>query len=49
VRKRGTKNVHISAGEQKQLKKPIDAPAWMLDKIWKPNVKKVRVEALADL
>lgn len=32
--------------EQKQVKKPKGAPAWMPDKIWKPIVKKVGVEKL---
>ncbi|MHB8120364.1 MAG: non-histone chromosomal MC1 family protein [Methanothrix sp.] len=27
-----------------QVDKPKGAPAWMMDKIWKPNVNKVGVE-----
>jgi hypothetical protein len=46
LRERGTKKVHISTGERKQVKKPKGAPAWIPDKIWKPFVKKVGVEML---
>ena len=46
LRERGTKKVHMFAGERKQVKKPKSAPAWMPDKIWKPIVKKIGVEKL---
>jgi len=46
LRERGTKKVHMFAGERKQVKKPKDAPAWMPDKIWKPIVKKIGIEKL---
>jgi Non-histone chromosomal protein MC1 len=49
LRERGTKKVHIFTGERKQVKKPKGAPAWMPDKIWKPFVKKVGVEMLAEV
>ena len=49
LRERGTKKVHIFTGERKQLKKPAGAPAWMPEKIWKPNVKKIGTEKLDDL
>jgi hypothetical protein len=44
LRERGTKKVHMFAGERKQVKK--GAPAWMPDKIWKPIVKKIGIEKL---
>ena len=46
LRERGTKKVHIFTGERIQIDKPKSAPAWMGDKIWKPQVKKVGVEKL---
>lgn len=46
LRERGTKKVHIFTGERVQVDKPKGAPAWMKDKIWKPQVKKVGVEKL---
>lgn len=49
LRERGTKKVHLFAGKRKQVKKPKNAPAWMPDKIWKPNVKKVGTEKVGEL
>jgi hypothetical protein len=49
LRERGTKKVHVFAGERKQVKKPANAPKWMPDKIWKPNVKKVGIEKLENI
>jgi hypothetical protein len=49
LRERGTKKLHIFTGQRKQLKKPKNAPAWMPDKIWKPNVKKVGIEKVGEL
>ncbi len=46
LRERGTKKVHIFVGERVQVGKPAEAPAWMSEKIWKPNVKKVGIEKL---
>ena len=46
LRERGTKKVHVFTGERVQVDKPKGAPAWMPDKIWKPNVKKVCIEKL---
>jgi len=46
LRERGTKKVHVFTGERVQVKKPKGGPAWMPNKIWKPNVKKVGVEKL---
>ncbi|MDD2835490.1 MAG: non-histone chromosomal MC1 family protein [Methanothrix sp.] len=49
LRERGTKKVHIFAGERVQVTKPKGAPTWMPDKIWKPKVKKMGVEKLEEL
>jgi hypothetical protein len=49
LRERGTKKVHIFTGERKQVKKPANAPAWMPEKIWKPDVKKIGVEKLENI
>ncbi len=49
LRERGTKKLHIFTGQRKQIKKPKSAPAWMPDKIWKPNVKKVGIEKVGEL
>lgn len=40
----GKWRVHVFKGERKEIEKPANAPAWMPDKIWKPNVKKTGVE-----
>ena len=49
LRERGTKKVHIFIGERKQVQKPKNAPSWMPNKIWKPNVKKVGMEKLEEI
>ena len=46
LRERGTKKVHIFKGERKHVPAPEGAPAWMGSMVWKPNVKKVRIEHL---
>ncbi len=46
LRERGTKKVHIFEGERNEVDKPANAPDWMPDKIWKPNVKKTGIEKL---
>ncbi len=46
LRERGTKKVHIFTGERNEVPKPANAPSWMPDKIWKPNVKKMGIEKL---
>ncbi|ABK14532.1 MAG: non-histone chromosomal MC1 family protein [Methanothrix sp.] len=46
LRERGTKKVHIFKGWRTQVPKPPNAPAWMPDMIWKPNVKKIGIEKL---
>jgi hypothetical protein len=49
LRERGTKKVHVFTGERIQIDKPKGAPAWMGDKIWKPQVKKVGIETLEEV
>jgi hypothetical protein len=49
LRERGTKKVHIFTGDRKEVTKPTNAPSWMPEKIWKPNVKKVGIEKLDKL
>jgi len=46
LRERGTKKVHIFKGERNLVKKPANAPEWMPNEIWKPNVKKLGIEKL---
>jgi uncharacterized protein YpmB len=46
LREKGTKKIHIFQGKRVQVAKPKGAPAWMPDKIWKPQVKKVGTEML---
>jgi hypothetical protein len=49
LRERGTKKVHIFVGKRKEVTKPTNAPEWMPEKIWKPNVKKIGIEKLEQL
>jgi hypothetical protein len=49
LRERGTRKVHVFQGERKQVIKPSNAPKWMPEMIWKPNVKKVGIEKLEEL
>jgi hypothetical protein len=49
LHERGTKKVHIFEGKRAQINKPKDGPAWMPDMIWKPQVRKLRIEKLKDL
>ncbi len=49
LREKGTKKVHVFVGERKQVRKPKNAPSWMPNKIWKPNVKKVGMEKLEEI
>ncbi|MHC1631097.1 MAG: non-histone chromosomal MC1 family protein [Methanotrichaceae archaeon] len=46
LRERGSKKVHIFEGERKLVRKPANAPDWMPDEIWKPNVRKIGIEKL---
>jgi hypothetical protein len=49
LREKGTKKVHVYQGERKQVQKPKKAPTWMPKKIWKPSVRKIRIEKLDEL
>jgi hypothetical protein len=49
LRERGTKKVHIFEGNRVQADKPKSAPAWMPEKIWKPQVKKTGTEKLTEI
>ena len=46
LRERGTKKVHVFKGWREHVTAPENRPAWMPEKIWKPNVKKEKVEIL---
>ncbi len=41
--------MHLFEGSRVQVDKPKSAPAWMSDKIWKPQVKKVGTEKLGEI
>jgi len=43
LRESGTKKLHLFKGSREQVNKPDNAPDWLPDKVWKPNVKKVGV------
>jgi len=49
LRERGTNKIHVFQGERKQVAKPANAPGWMPEMIWKPNVKKVGIDKLEEL
>jgi hypothetical protein len=49
LREARTKKGHVFMGERLQVDKPEGAPAWLPDKIWKPQVKKVGTEKLEEL
>jgi hypothetical protein len=46
LRERGTKKVHVFKGWRKYMNAPENRPAWMPEKIWKPFVKKEKIETL---
>ena len=46
LRERGTKRVHVFRGERRQVKAPPNRPGWLPEKVWKANVKKIRVDHL---
>ncbi len=46
LRKKRTKRVHIFKGWKELISAPKDKPAWMPNKINKPNVKKIGIERL---
>ena len=46
LRERGTKKVHVFKGWKELVKAPENKPAWMPEKIWKPFVKKEKIETI---
>lgn len=46
LRERGTKKVHVFKGWREHVKAPENKPEWMPEKIWKPFVKKEKIETL---
>ena len=46
LRERGTKKVHVFKGWREQVNAPENKPAWMPEKIWKPFVKKEKIETI---
>jgi|TARA_Y100000310_G_scaffold304443_1_gene343616 hypothetical protein len=55
LRQRGRRNadktysVHVFKGSRKKVKSPANRPSWLPAMVWKPVVKKVRVERLNKL
>ena len=49
LRERGSKKVHIFKGWKEIVPAPKNKPAWMPDKINKPNVEKVGIEKLGKI
>ena len=46
LRERGTKKVHVFKGWREQVKAPEKEPSWMPEKIFKPFVKKEKIETI---
>ena len=46
LRERGTKKVHVFKGWREKVKAPENKPSWMPEKIFKPFVKKEKIETL---
>jgi len=46
LRERGTKKVHVFKGWREHVKAPDNRPTWMPEKIWKPFVKKEKIETI---
>ena len=46
LRERGTKKVHVFKGWREQVKAPENKPSWMPEMIWKPFVKKEKIETI---
>jgi hypothetical protein len=44
LRERGTKKVHVFKGWREHVNAPEKKPSWMPEKIWKPFVKKEKIE-----
>lgn len=46
LRERGTDRVHIYKGSRKKVAAPEDRPEWLPAKVWRPVVRKIRIEHL---
>lgn len=46
LRERGTKKVQVFKGWREFVNAPENRPAWMPEKIWKPFVKKEKIETI---
>jgi len=46
LRERGTDRLHIFKGTRKRIPAPEGAPDWLPSMVWKPIVRKIRVEHL---
>ena len=46
LRERGTKKVHVFKGWREKVKAPENRPSWMAEEIWKPFVKKEKIETI---
>ena len=44
LRERGTNRVHVFTGSRSRVSAPSNAPGWLGNQVWKPNVKKIGVE-----
>ncbi len=49
LRERGTKKVHVFRGSRKKVKTPSNRPSWMAAEVFKPNVKKLKINRLKKL
>ena len=48
LRERGTDRLHIFKGGRKRVAAPENRPDWLPSQIWKPAVKKTKLEHLDD-
>jgi hypothetical protein len=46
LRERGTKKVHVFKGWREKVKAPENRPSWMPEEIFKPFVKKDKIETI---
>lgn len=46
LRERGTKKLHIYEGWRDKVAAPLNKPDWMPEEVWKPNVRKIKIEKI---
>jgi hypothetical protein len=46
LRERGTDRLHVFKGGRKRVDAPSNRPDWLPEKIWRPTVKKSKLEHL---